>query len=58
MKITLNDEEKGIMKKYHRLNLKLLIEDDFYGHYFVEFENNSAFVKAKKRGIATSSNIR
>ncbi len=56
MKITLNDEEKIVMKKYHRINLKLLIEQDFYGHYYIEVEDNIPYVKAKKRGLATSSN--
>ncbi len=51
MRITLNDEEKTVMKKYHRINLKLLLPEDFYGHYYIKFEDKTAYVKAKKRGI-------
>lgn len=57
MRITLNPEEKEIIKKYHKINLKVLcLPEDYYGHYWIESTDKGTFVRAKKRGIVTSSN--
>ncbi len=51
MRLSLNPEEKGIMRSNGRINLKCFIQEDYFGHYYIELIDGEAFVKAKKRGI-------
>ena len=51
MKITLNDKEKAIIKKYHKIRLNLLLIEDYFGHYYIELDKGDLCVKAKKRGL-------
>lgn len=51
MKLTLNNEEKRLMKKHHKIKLKLLCPEDYFGHYYIDFDDGELCIKAKKRGL-------
>jgi len=57
MKITLNKEEKRIMKKHRMIKLSLLLPEDYFGHYYIEFEVEIPCVKVKKRGLKHKKEI-
>jgi len=52
MRISLNSEEKALMKQYGRLSLKFFcLPEDYYGHYWIDTTDRGTYVRPKKRGL-------